>query len=180
MKVLVRGNSEIAEMASRHMRKIMNEQTKLKAKCYVCKSVLEIDGSDWSSNRTVKCPVCSCDIHYAEAFLENQIEEEKLTESKRKSLVEEVIDSFDFERVHKAYVALDWKWNIHAMTGGPNEYRTPTAEEIKTAARDLCFTAIEKKTVVSTGGLSATYEPKDGLTEERITLECIIERACTM
>lgn len=180
MKVLVKGNSEIAEIVSRHMRKITSEQLKLKAKCYVCKSVLEIDGSDWSSDRTVKCPVCGCDIHYAEVFLENQLEEAKQEEEKRKSLVENVIGSFDFERVHKAFVALDWKWKIHAMTGGPNEYRTPTAEEIETAARELCFTAIEKKTVVSTGGLCATYEPKDGLSEERITLECIIERAWTM
>jgi len=64
-------------------------------------------------------------------------------------LVDRVIAAFDFARVHKAMVALDWKYEGDAP---------PSVEKLKTTARGLLFSAVEGDSdncIHTTGGFQA-------------------------
>jgi hypothetical protein len=87
---------------------------------------------------------------------EKQVSEDKL--------IEECMDWFEFERVHKAMVLLDWKW------GMDDEAAVPDLPEIRKAARKFIRAAIEqctgKKFTVGSGGFEATaYRDPDGVLE---------------
>jgi len=73
------------------------------------------------------------------------------------SLIDGIIDEFDFEKVHKAMIALDWKWAI-AITGddGPLKLRVPTLDRLKEFARYLLIGSI-KTGLCFSGGLKAEY-----------------------
>ena len=64
-----------------------------------------------------------------------------LTE-KQQEVIDEIMDNFDFEKVHKAMTALDWKWG----KGIPDVW------ELKKSARRLLKTSIEENTCIGTGG----------------------------
>lgn len=76
--------------------------------------------------------------------------------SKEKSIldeyIDEILDYFDFEKVHKAMLALDWKWG--SFNGSA---RTPTEYELKQEAERLLREAWERKSSVATGGFYAVY-----------------------
>ena len=74
----------------------------------------------------------------------------------RISQIEEVIDNFNFERVHIAMTALDWKW---APQEGETDKSVPSIPRLKSAARQLLINAINHKHVGS-GGFEAKYYPK--------------------
>ena len=78
-------------------------------------------------------------------------------------LIDEVMDCFDFERVHKAMVALDWTW--HDVDGVPDVY------EIKKHARALLKDAIKRNVILSTGGFRVGFDPD----EEVLFLEFIVD-----
>jgi len=75
-------------------------------------------------------------------------------------LIDEVMDCFEFERVHKTMVALDWKWSI--VDG------VPQLHEIKKAARKHLRNALEEGMSWS-GGFRATY--KDDVLELLFVVE---------
>jgi len=64
----------------------------------------------------------------------------------------EIMESFDFGRVHDYMVSVDWKW-----AHGDGSYRVPTVEELKTTAEMLLnqLTWSEECTYVATGGFHA-------------------------
>ncbi len=79
-----------------------------------------------------------------------------MNEEIKAKMVEDIMENFDFERVHKAMVTLDWLWFID------NEYRIPTLEEIKTHAGKMMLDALNGMPY-ATGGFYCTY--KNGILE---------------
>jgi hypothetical protein len=75
------------------------------------------------------------------------------------SLIDDIIDEFNFEKVHKAMTALDWKWAI-PVTGddGPLILQVPNLARLKEFARYQLIGSI-KTGLYSSGGLKAEYFP---------------------
>lgn len=79
--------------------------------------------------------------------------------------VNDALEHFDFEKVHKTMQALNWQW-YHP---GENGTKVPTIDEIKTRAKILIQEAAESAVltkdeyVIGTGGFraEAKYYPKD-------------------
>ena len=69
------------------------------------------------------------------------------------SLIDNIIDEFDFEKVHKAMTALNWKWAI-SITGddGPLTLQVPTLDRLKEFARYRLIGSI-KTGLCFSGGL---------------------------
>jgi hypothetical protein len=65
--------------------------------------------------------------------------------------IEDVISNFDFHRVYKTMVTLDWNWYT---TAG----RVPTIGEMQEFARSLLETAANKPGIYSSGGFFAMCE----------------------
>jgi hypothetical protein len=95
-----------------------------------------------------------------------------MTKSVHESMIDEIIDKFNFERVHIAMTALDWQW---ATTAG-NGYAIPTLTKLKAMARTLLRESFDE-TQVSSGGFVATYHPKDELTSEYFDLKFVLHHA---
>ena len=94
--------------------------------------------------------------------------ESKLTFTQRMK-IQNIMEDFDFKRVHDVMEHLDWKW---AMT----KYGTPTLDELKSEAKRLLIEACIERNCIATGGFRAVYEegtPDDP--EPFIGLEFIIE-----
>ena len=84
------------------------------------------------------------------------------------SLIDDVIDEFDFEKVHIAMTALDWKWAIPATSLDESiNLEVPTLVRLKEFARYQLIGCI-KTGFCSSGGFKAEYFPAK--TEE--TTEC--------
>ena len=80
-----------------------------------------------------------------------------------------IMDQFDFEKVHDVMNYLDWKW---AMT----KSGVPTVDELKNEAHRILVDACYEKTNIATGGFRAVYEsscPADD--DPYIGLEFIVE-----
>lgn len=79
------------------------------------------------------------------------------------SLIDDVIDEFNFEKVHIVMTALDWKWAIPPTSlatslGDPIELQVPTLVRLKEAAREQLIHSMETG-YCSSGGLAAEYFP---------------------
>jgi hypothetical protein len=75
------------------------------------------------------------------------------------SLIDDVIDEFNFEKVHKAMTALDWKWAIPPTSfGDPIELQVTTLVRLKEFARWQLIHSIETG-YCSSGGLKSEYFP---------------------
>ena len=81
---------------------------------------------------------------------------------KKEKQIEEIIEWFDWEDVHKAMVALDWKWGIEA--------EVPSIGRLVNKARDMLDRVWESREkagsreyILSTGGFKAEcVEFEDG------------------
>lgn len=64
-------------------------------------------------------------------------------------MIDEILDEFNFEKVHKVMVSLDWKWN---STDG-----VPAIADLRRMARSLLQQVVESKGIhsVGTGGFTA-------------------------
>lgn len=67
----------------------------------------------------------------------------------------DILKNFDFERVHKAMIALEWDWYL---VGG---FGIPSVGTLKEEARRLLSEAWMKKNIISSGGFSAEYDDGD-------------------
>ena len=90
----------------------------------------------------------------------------------RNVLIEDVIDAFNFEKVHIAMTALDWQWQT--TTG--NGHELPSITRLKALARHLLRESINNK-VVASGGFEARYFPKVDDEPEQFTLQFILASA---
>jgi hypothetical protein len=77
-----------------------------------------------------------------------------MTEEQRKA-VDNIMDWFDFEKVHKTMKALGWEW-----VGA--EEKIPCQGEIREKARQLLTEAIQTEMSMGTGGFQVTYIPVQG------------------
>ncbi len=75
--------------------------------------------------------------------------------------VEEVLDSFDFDRVHEVMGSLSWTW--------ANLGRVPTRAELVTEARRLLEELDGRPGVHGSGGLRASYK-EDGTLSLKLIL----------
>ena len=78
--------------------------------------------------------------------------------------IDDAIEHFDFEKVHKTMQVLNWQW-YHP---GENDTKVPSIDEIKKRAKELLQEAAESAVltkdeyVIATGGFraEAKYYPK--------------------
>jgi hypothetical protein len=71
----------------------------------------------------------------------------------QKKAIKEIMEEFDFDKVHKVMLILDWKWGY--------EPKTPTVDQLRATAEEL----LTKSTIgdinphyVSTGGFEAVCD----------------------
>jgi hypothetical protein len=62
--------------------------------------------------------------------------------------VDDIMNEFDFVRVRKAMLALDWTWTYHGV---------PSVSQLRTTAEKLLRTAINIGGQTATGGFVADY-----------------------
>ena len=77
-----------------------------------------------------------------------------MTDEQRKAL-DNIMDWFDFEKVHKTMRSLRWEW-LGTVEG------IPCLGEIKERAIELLTNSIEQETSVGSGGFQVTYIPVEG------------------
>lgn len=67
-------------------------------------------------------------------------------------MIDEILDEFDFEKVHRVMVALDWQWYGMDMS--------PSIGDLRRQARSLLKQVVDGKDLrqVSSGGLTAYME----------------------
>ena len=78
---------------------------------------------------------------------------------KRQRMIADILNEFDFKRVHFAMVALDWRWGFDAKTPSIDELRFSARERMQ-SAMDGCLNSDDVDEGVpyisSSGGLKAT------------------------
>ena len=63
--------------------------------------------------------------------------------------IDEIMDNFDFERVHKMMLASDWKWS------GDDGFCVPDISEIRKTARQLLYRTVDDRlSGCGTGGFN--------------------------
>ena len=83
--------------------------------------------------------------------------------------IRDIMEDFNFQKVHNVMKTLDWKWAM-------SKYGVPTIDELKHEAKRLLIEACGEKTCVATGGFRAVYE--EGTSEDPdpyVGLELIVE-----
>ena len=79
---------------------------------------------------------------------------------RERQVIDEIMDFFEFDKVHKAMVALNWEWRDNGV---------PDIYEIRKKARQImyecCEYAVKEKSsrCLSTGGFRAFCEFEDGI-----------------
>ncbi len=68
--------------------------------------------------------------------------------------IDEIMDNFDFDKVHRCMIALDWKWDIADCKG------IPDIVDLRRMARRLLRECVDKNEG-STGGFAAGID-RDG------------------
>lgn len=74
----------------------------------------------------------------------------------KQDLIDDIMDNFDFEQVHKAMALLDWKW------GMGKEERIPDVSELRKYARNRLKEAISNPNHYSSSGGFVAKQDKDG------------------
>ena len=75
------------------------------------------------------------------------------------NLINDVIEEFNFEKVHIAMTALDWKWAIPPKNYNDSMHlQVPTLVRLKEQALGLLITSIDTG-FCSSGGFKAEYFP---------------------
>ena len=93
----------------------------------------------------------------------------------RESQIRELVEQFNFERVHIVMTALDWEWrSLPNEPGG-----VPTVSRLKAMARHLLREAINHK-VVESGGFKARYYPRATNDPEYFSLAFIVCQSETL
>lgn len=75
---------------------------------------------------------------------------------------DEIMDNFDFERVHKAMIALDWQW--HSTNGVPD--RPDLRRHARKALRDCV-----ERNIGTNGGFHVSIDRNEGV----LSLSFIVE-----
>lgn len=70
-----------------------------------------------------------------------------------KRKINNIMDNFNFDKVHDVMVALDWRW-----VGANKGAEPPSIEQLRTEAKRLLVDAAYEKQTIATGGFRANYE----------------------
>ena len=95
-----------------------------------------------------------------------------MTSNVHEELIMEVIEAFDFIKVHAAMTALDWRW----QTTKGNGLEVPSIPRLKATAAHLMREAIKLESIGS-GGLQARYYPATDKELEYFHLKFVLEEA---
>ena len=68
----------------------------------------------------------------------------------KEDLIDEIMSTFNFEKVESVMKSLDWKW-----ANSISQSSVPTRHEIMNCARELLSEAYDKQTTIATGGFYA-------------------------
>lgn len=99
-----------------------------------------------------------------------------VTVSQFEEILDDVMDQFDFDKVHRVMEYLDWRW----VTADGRSTEVPSIPRLKRTARKLLREAFAKNITIGSGGLEASYVPPDpewggedpyGLLELKFVLE---------
>jgi hypothetical protein len=94
-------------------------------------------------------------------------------------MIDGIIDTFNFEKVHVAMTVLDWQWASREGRG----YAVPTIAELKAAVPTIAelkakaYYLLQEsitETCVSSGGFEAKYQPADNSDSEYFELKFIL------
>jgi hypothetical protein len=85
--------------------------------------------------------------------------------------IDYIIDKFNFERVHVAMTAVDWKWAKQNLV--PTE--VPSIARLKETAYRILKIAFKEKTTVTTGGLQAVYHPPEETLDVILSLSFVLD-----
>ena len=96
-----------------------------------------------------------------------------LTEREQEA-IDNIMDYFEFDKVLKTMIALDWKW-VKEDHKSIDDLEIPSIERIRKTARKALMRAIEIKDYTSSGGFEAEY--KDGDLFLKFVVEQWDERA---
>lgn len=97
-----------------------------------------------------------------------QMKESKLTYT-QKMKIQNIMEDFDFQKVHNVMKQLDWRW-------ASTKHGVPTIDEMKYEAKRLLIDACVERTCVATGGFRAVYEEcSQGDPDPYVGLEFILE-----
>ena len=98
--------------------------------------------------------------------------EEALSDLER-SKIANVMENFDFYKVHKVMELLQWEW---ITCGEDGKAAVPSVGHLKAEAKRLLIEAAYEKTNIATGGFKAVYETTDPDDKDPyIGLEFIVE-----
>lgn len=97
-----------------------------------------------------------------------------MTSNVHEELIMEVIETFDFIKVHAAMTAIDWRW----QTTRGNGLEVPSIPRLKAAAACLMREAVKlKSNWVSSGGFHARYYPATDKDQEYFHLKFVLAEA---
>lgn len=102
-----------------------------------------------------------------------------MTSNVHEELIMEVIEAFDFIKVHAAMTALDWRW----QTTRGNGLELPSIPRLKAAAAHLMREAVKvAKEVgdygsIGSGGFQASYHPATDKDQEYFHLKFVLAEA---
>ena len=73
-------------------------------------------------------------------------------------VIDDLIENFNFEKVHLAMTHCDWGWIV---PNSPKEMKVPTITKLKAHARHLLYSTLDcvEGGTVGSGGLQARYWP---------------------
>lgn len=91
----------------------------------------------------------------------------------RTAAIESCLEQFDFDKVHRAMVALDWVWAFVGPDGG--YLQVPSHGDLVKRSQHLLSIAWERQTTTSTGGLRAEYLPPSRWNKAGLSLSFILE-----
>lgn len=92
-----------------------------------------------------------------------------MKQKQREAMIAEVMENFDFEKVHKVMEYLDWKWSIgHDENVVPSVYRL--MKQAEKMLDDVSRNDDGMRIELSTGGLRAVFDENEDL-ELRFEIE---------
>ena len=151
--------------------KVLKHGNRIKEKVFICPQcgcefipgeteVLRPDGEVYAS-----CPECMEKVYPPEDFVDEETELEK-RHRHREAIVSEIVDFIEFDRIHTAMEALDWKWWGFGI---------PSAQQIKQEVTNRLRDAFDNKRGFFSGGIYIEYLPKDENSDEGLKFAFILE-----
>jgi hypothetical protein len=90
--------------------------------------------------------------------------------------IQDIMDEFDFDKVHRVMEMLEWKW-ASAVESGDD---IPTKPELRRFARNFLKECAERKESASTGGFSVDYREGVEYETKWVNLNLTFQIAHTM